>query len=137
ERRARAGAEAPRALEPRRSRPRRAVQRKPAQQVPARADRRAEGSGRARPGIRVARCRSPALRIGKGFASMRRRVLVTGGAGFIGSHVVEAHLAAGDDVTVLDNLSSGRRENVPAGTRLVEADVRSPEARTLLAEQAF
>ena len=66
-----------------------------------------------------------------------RRVLVTGGAGFIGSHVVEAHLAAGDQVTVLDNLSTGRRANVPAGATLVEADVRSEEARRLIAEGRF
>ncbi len=68
---------------------------------------------------------------------MTRRVLVTGGAGFIGSHVVEAHLAAGDSVTVLDNLSSGRQSNVPSGATLVEADVRSPEARQLIAGGGF
>ncbi|HXF95514.1 MAG TPA: NAD-dependent epimerase/dehydratase family protein [Gemmatimonadales bacterium] len=68
---------------------------------------------------------------------MTRRVLVTGGAGFIGSHVADAHLAAGDEVTVLDDLSSGRRGNVPAGARFVEADVRSPEARSLLARGGF
>ena len=68
---------------------------------------------------------------------MTRRVLVTGGAGFIGSHVVEAHLAAGDAVTVLDNLSTGQRGNVAAGATLVEADVRSPEARRLIAAGGF
>ena len=68
---------------------------------------------------------------------MTRRVLVTGGAGFIGSHVVDAHLAAGDEVTVLDNLSTGRRANVPAGVRLVEGDVRSEEARRLIADGGF
>jgi UDP-glucose 4-epimerase len=52
------------------------------------------------------------------------RAIVTGGAGFIGSHVVEALLARGDDVTVLDDLSSGRRENVPEGARLAVADIR-------------
>jgi UDP-glucose 4-epimerase len=68
---------------------------------------------------------------------MKRKVLVTGGAGFIGSHVADAYLGAGYDVTVLDNLSSGRRELVPAGARFVEADVRSPEARALLASGGF
>jgi UDP-glucose 4-epimerase len=56
------------------------------------------------------------------------RVLVTGGAGFIGSHVVDAMLAEGHDVAVLDNLSTGRRENVPAGVRLFEVDLRHREA---------
>jgi len=53
------------------------------------------------------------------------RALVTGGAGFIGSHVADALVARGDEVHVLDNLASGRRENVPEGARLREADIRS------------
>ncbi len=68
---------------------------------------------------------------------MARNVLVTGGAGFIGSHVVDAHLAAGDHVTVLDDLSSGRRERVPRAARFVQADVRSEPARRLVAEGGF
>jgi UDP-glucose 4-epimerase len=68
---------------------------------------------------------------------MGRKVLVTGGAGFIGSHVVEAHLAAGDDVAVLDDLSTGRRENLPAGVAFVQADIRSPEAREFVARGGF
>jgi UDP-glucose 4-epimerase len=52
------------------------------------------------------------------------RAVVTGGAGFIGSHVVEALLARGDEVTVVDDLSRGRRENVPEGAQLVEHDIR-------------
>jgi UDP-glucose 4-epimerase len=51
------------------------------------------------------------------------RAIVTGGAGFIGSHVVDALVARGDEVTVLDNLSTGRRENVDAGARLIEGDI--------------
>jgi len=52
------------------------------------------------------------------------RAIVTGGAGFIGSHVVEALLARGDEVTVVDDLSNGKRENVPEGVPLVERDLR-------------
>jgi UDP-glucose 4-epimerase len=55
------------------------------------------------------------------------RAIVTGGAGFIGSHVAEALLARGDEVHVLDDLSKGKRENVPAGAELHEADIRSPD----------
>ncbi|MEX0675118.1 MAG: NAD-dependent epimerase/dehydratase family protein, partial [Gaiellaceae bacterium] len=54
------------------------------------------------------------------------RAVVTGGAGFVGSHVAEALLARGDEVTVIDDLSTGKRENVPAGATLVEHDVRQP-----------
>jgi UDP-glucose 4-epimerase len=55
-------------------------------------------------------------------------VLVTGGAGFIGSHLVDALLARGDAVTALDDLSTGRRENVPAAAKLVVADLRDRAA---------
>ncbi len=68
---------------------------------------------------------------------MRPTVLVTGGAGFIGSHVADAYISAGFEVTVLDNLSSGRRENVPVGAQFVEADVQSIEARDLIEGGGF
>ncbi len=74
------------------------------------------------------------------------RVVVTGGAGFIGSHVVEALQARGDEVHVLDSLATGRRENLSEGVTLHEADIRSdadrvfaelrPEACFHLAAQA-
>ena len=64
-------------------------------------------------------------------------VLVTGGAGFIGSHVCAAYREAGREVTALDDLSSGRRENVPAGVELVEMDVRSDDVYDLVAERGF
>ncbi len=56
------------------------------------------------------------------------RVLVTGGAGFIGSHVTRVLLEEGHDVTVLDNLSRGRRDLVPEGAAFVEADLADEEA---------
>ena len=65
------------------------------------------------------------------------RTLVTGGAGFIGSHLVERLVAAGEDVVVLDDLSRGRREWLPPGTKLHELDLRDGLAlRHALAETA-
>jgi UDP-glucose 4-epimerase len=63
------------------------------------------------------------------------RAIVTGGAGFIGSHVVDALLARGDEVAVLDNLSSGRRENIAQGAESVVGDIRDAQVlRDLFAE---
>ncbi len=66
-----------------------------------------------------------------------RRVLVTGGAGFIGSHVVDAHLARGDQVWVVDDLSSGKRENVPAQAEFVEMDIADAGVRDLFRDVRF
>jgi UDP-glucose 4-epimerase len=55
------------------------------------------------------------------------RAIVTGGAGFIGSHVVEALLARGEEVHVLDDLSKGNRERVADGATLHVADIRDPD----------
>jgi UDP-glucose 4-epimerase len=62
------------------------------------------------------------------------RTLVTGGAGFIGSNLVDALLERGDDVTVVDNISTGKRENLDGalkrGAELVESDIRDAAAMT-------
>jgi UDP-glucose 4-epimerase len=67
------------------------------------------------------------------------RTLVTGGAGFIGSNLVDALLDRGDEVTVVDDVSTGRRENLaPAlerGAELVEADIRDARAMLELFER--
>ena len=68
---------------------------------------------------------------------MSRRVLITGGAGFIGSHIAEGYLRDGWEVTVLDDLSRGHEANVPEGACFVRADIRSPEARQVLATGRF
>jgi len=65
------------------------------------------------------------------------RILVTGGAGFIGSHVADRFAADGHTVTVVDDLSNGRRENVPAAAAFHALDIRSPEAAALVRDGGF
>lgn len=60
------------------------------------------------------------------------KVVVTGGAGFIGSHIVDVLVRAGHQVAVIDNLSTGDRKNLAPGVVLHELDIRSREARELL-----
>jgi UDP-glucose 4-epimerase len=64
-------------------------------------------------------------------------VCLTGGAGFIGSHVADGLLALGHRVVILDDLSSGRRENLAAGCTLYAVDIRSPEAARIVASGGF
>lgn len=68
---------------------------------------------------------------------MADRVLVTGGAGFIGSHVCEAYRDEGWDVVAMDDLSTGRRENLPEGVEFHEMDIRSPALTDLLESGEF
>lgn len=65
------------------------------------------------------------------------KALVTGGAGFIGSHVADLFLANGWGVTVVDDLSSGKRENLPAEAKFHEIGINSPELVRLVTEQKF
>jgi len=55
------------------------------------------------------------------------KIAVTGGAGFIASQIADAYLAAGHEVIVIDNLSTGRRANVPAAAKFFQIDIRAPE----------
>ncbi len=61
-------------------------------------------------------------------------ICVTGGAGFIGSHVAEAMVRGGHQVVIVDDLSSGRKANVPEAAELVVADIRSAQAANVIAE---
>jgi UDP-glucose 4-epimerase len=61
-----------------------------------------------------------------------KRILVTGGAGFIASHVAHRLVASGHDVAVVDNLSMGKRENVPAAAQFFPYDIKSPEVSELI-----
>jgi UDP-glucose 4-epimerase len=62
------------------------------------------------------------------------RTIVTGGAGFIGSHIADRLLALGHQVTVVDDLSQGRRENVPVAASFVLRDIASPDTADLVAD---
>ena len=59
---------------------------------------------------------------------MSERILVTGGAGFIGSHIVDAFVAAGYGVAVVDNLSTGKRQNINPAAAFYQADIRDTAA---------
>lgn len=65
------------------------------------------------------------------------KVLVTGGAGFIASHVADAYIERGHDVTIVDDLSSGRRENVNSKAELIVADLRDPQTVQQLRGRGF
>jgi len=63
------------------------------------------------------------------------RVLVTGGAGFIGSHVIDALIEAGHEVSVVDDLSKGRRGNVNPKARFYEIDIRRKELASIFTQE--
>lgn len=66
-----------------------------------------------------------------GYKEVHVKILVTGGAGFIGSHVVDAYIEEGHEVVVVDNLSSGRIENLNPSARFYKADIRSAQMKEI------
>ena len=65
------------------------------------------------------------------------KILVTGGAGFIGSQIVDRYIELGHDVTILDDLSTGKQDNINAQATFVEDDIRSEAAAKLVREGGF
>jgi len=65
------------------------------------------------------------------------KVLVTGGAGFIGSHVVDTYINQGYEVAVIDDLSTGRRENLNPDAKFYQLDIRSPDVSKVFEDEQF
>lgn len=65
------------------------------------------------------------------------KILITGGAGFIASHIADAYLEGGHQVTIVDNLSSGRMMNIPPRAEFIEMDIRSDGMRNILSAGRF
>ena len=70
-----------------------------------------------------------------GQGARRMKILVTGGAGFIGSHVVDAYVAAGHEVVIVDNLSTGKRENLNPKARFFQLDILDPTTAELIRDE--
>lgn len=65
------------------------------------------------------------------------KICVTGGAGFIGSHVAEAYINAGHDVVILDDLSTGKEENIPQGATFIKCDITTDDLRSIFERERF
>ena len=63
------------------------------------------------------------------------KILVTGGAGFIGSHIVDAYIKAGHEVIIIDNLSTGVKENINRQAKFYEMDASSTEVKKVVEEE--
>lgn len=75
--------------------------------------------------------------IEKSLTLIPMKILVTGGAGFIGSHISDALVEAGHEVHVLDNLSSGKRDQVPADATFYQLDICDPDLESLFERERF
>ncbi|HEY5615794.1 MAG TPA: NAD-dependent epimerase/dehydratase family protein, partial [Bacteroidota bacterium] len=65
------------------------------------------------------------------------KILITGGAGFIGSHVADAYINAGHQVVVIDDLSSGVRENLNPKAKFYQADIRGDQIEGIFQREKF
>lgn len=65
------------------------------------------------------------------------KILVTGGAGFIGSNISDSYINANHDVTIIDNLSTGNLDNVNPRARFIEANINSPEIKNFIIREKF
>lgn len=65
------------------------------------------------------------------------KIAITGGAGFIGSHVVDTYIAAGHEVVILDNFSSGKHENINEAARVIEIDITSADIDLIFKNEKF
>lgn len=65
------------------------------------------------------------------------KILVTGGAGFIASHIAEAYIQLGNEVVIIDNLSTGTKENLPKNARFIQMDITSSEIYPLFEKEKF
>lgn len=68
---------------------------------------------------------------------MTKRILITGGAGFIGSHLARRCIADGYNVTIIDHMTTGFASNIPDGAEVIRADIADPETYNHLPEQGF
>jgi UDP-glucose 4-epimerase len=64
------------------------------------------------------------------------KILVTGGAGFIGSHIVDAYLSAGHEVVIIDNLTTGQEKNLNPSAKIYKLDIREKEIKTIIAQES-
>ncbi|MFI5251146.1 MAG: NAD-dependent epimerase/dehydratase family protein [Bacteroidota bacterium] len=65
------------------------------------------------------------------------KILITGGAGFIASHVADAYIAAGHDVVIIDNLVTGNKQNLNPKAKFIEMDIRSEELKKIFSSEKF